>query len=57
MKKQLDPLTEILDSSILIKTVFVRENGKLRIVHRKAKIGGDRVVTQKPMFPISKVRQ
>ena len=57
MKKQIDPLTEILDENVLIKTVFVRENGKLKIVHKKAKIGGDRVVTQKPMFPISKVRR
>ena len=57
MKKQTDSLTEILDENILIKTVFVRENGKLRIVHRKAKIGGERIVSQKPMFPISKVRR
>lgn len=57
MKHTRDTLTEILDENQLVKTVFVRKNGKLKMTHKKVKADEVQLVSNKPMFPISKVRQ
>ena len=57
MKQTRDTLNEILDENRLVKTVFVRTNGKLRMVHKKATADEVQLVSNKPMFPISKVRK
>ncbi len=57
MKQTRDTLTEILDERILIKTVFVRKDGKLKMAHKKATADEVQLVSNKPMFPISKVRK
>jgi hypothetical protein len=57
MKQTRDTLTEILDENVLVKTVFVRKNGKLKMIHKKLAADEVQLVSNKPMFPISKVRQ
>ena len=57
MKHTRDTLTEILDENQLVKTVFVRTKGKLKMTRRKVTADEVQLVSNKPMFPISKVRQ
>ena len=57
MKQTRDTLTEVLDETQLVKTVFVRKDGKLKMTQRKVKADEVQMISNKPMFPINKVRK
>ena len=58
MNKQYSPIEEVLDSNILVKTIFIRKDGKLRMAREKLQTD-TRLSTQseRPLFPISKDRR
>lgn len=57
MEKKYQNLDDVFDETIMTENVFVRKNGKLKMIRRKSKIDPQRIRSNKPLFPISKERQ
>jgi hypothetical protein len=57
MEKKRTTLDEVLDENVLTETVFVRKDGKLRMLRRKVVVGNQSSGSEKPLFPISKERR
>lgn len=57
MEKQRSTLDEVLDENVLTETVFVRKDGKLKMLRRKIVTGNQSSGSEKPLFPISKERR
>ena len=55
MKNKTSPLTDAFDESVQIKTQFVRKDGQLKMVRRRAK-SPEFAPPKKQLFPISKER-
>ena len=56
MNKKSTALANAFDEAIQVKTQFIRQNGKLKMVRRKIKAQEIKPVS-KQLFPISKERQ
>jgi hypothetical protein len=57
MEKKRTTLDEVLDENVLTETVFVRKDGKLKMLRRKVVVGNQSSGSEKPLFPISKERR
>lgn len=57
MENKRSALDNALDENVMTETVFVRRDGKLKMLRRKVVTSNQSSGSERPLFPISKERR